>query len=73
MKNATLEKSKSLSTPKHRGSHSKNLTGKTSDKYPVILDGGKTVIFISDKSKEAETRERYELHRNNPASDKSSS
>jgi hypothetical protein len=34
--------------------------GSTSKKYPVILDGGRTIIYISDKSKEAETRERYE-------------
>ena len=30
------------------------------DKYPVTLDDGKTIIFISDKSKEPETRKRYE-------------
>jgi hypothetical protein len=27
--------------------------------YAVVLDGGKTTIFISDKSREAETIERY--------------
>jgi hypothetical protein len=27
------------------------------------LDGGRTTIFIADKSKEAETRERYALRR----------
>ena len=41
--------------------HSKLLTGSTADKHPVVLDGGKTIIFISDKSMEAETRYRYEL------------
>jgi hypothetical protein len=40
---------------------SKLLTGSLTGKYPVILDGGKTTIFISDKSKERETRERYEM------------
>jgi hypothetical protein len=35
--------------------------GSVADKYPVTLDGGKTIIFISDKSKESETRQRYEL------------
>jgi hypothetical protein len=40
---------------------SKLLTGSTIGKYPVILDGGKTTIFISDKSKETETRQNYEL------------
>jgi hypothetical protein len=27
--------------------------------HAVVLDGGKTTIFISDKSREAETIERY--------------
>jgi len=30
-------------------------------KYPIVFDGGKTIIYISDKSKEAETRERYTM------------
>ena len=42
-------------------SSSKLLTGSTADKYPVVLDGGKTIIFISDKSKEEETRLKYKL------------
>jgi len=42
---------------------SKLLTGSTVGKYPVILDGGRTIIYISDKSREAEVRERYELRR----------
>ncbi len=33
--------------------------GSTKDKYPVVLDGGKTIIYISDKKKERETIERY--------------
>ena len=33
--------------------------GSTKDKFPVVLDGGKTIIFISDKSKEQETISRY--------------
>jgi hypothetical protein len=44
---------------------SKLLTGSLVGKYPVILDGGKTTIFISDKSKEPEIRERYELRMSN--------
>lgn len=35
------------------------LTGSTADKYPVIMDDRKTIIFISDKSKENETRQRF--------------
>ena len=37
----------------------KQQSGSIKGKYPVYLDGGKTVIFISDKSKEKETIERY--------------
>lgn len=40
---------------------SKLSSGSVADKYPVTLDDGKTIIFISDKSKEPETRQRYEL------------
>jgi hypothetical protein len=43
----------------------KLLSGSIKDKYPVILDGGKTTIFISDKSKEAETRLKYAQQREN--------
>jgi hypothetical protein len=44
---------------------SKVLTGSIMGKHPVIMDGGKTTVFISDKSKESETRERYEMLKNN--------
>jgi len=49
---------KKSNTLKH---NHKLLTGETSDKYPILLDDGKTVIFISDKSKEAETRLKYKM------------
>ena len=54
---------KILANHSYKTPDSKMLTGSTTDKYPVILDGGRTIIYISDKSKEAETRERYELRR----------
>ena len=41
--------------------HTKLLSGSVEGKFPVTLDDGKTIIFISDKSKETETRRRYEL------------
>lgn len=44
---------------------SKLLTGSTKGKFPVVLDGGRTTIFISDESKESETREKYELRKDN--------
>jgi hypothetical protein len=37
--------------------------GSIKGKYAVVLDGGKTTIFISDKSLEAETIERYNQRR----------
>jgi len=39
--------------------HLKLATGSVHDKFPIVLDGGRTVIFISDKNKEAEIRLRY--------------
>jgi hypothetical protein len=42
---------------------SKLTSGSVKDKYPVVLDGGRTIIFISDKSKEAETRKKFETRR----------
>jgi hypothetical protein len=41
--------------------NSKLLMGSTKDKFPVLLDDGRTTVFISDKSKEAETRLKYKL------------
>jgi len=58
-----MEKMKSVA---HRtNSHPVNpLAGSLVGKYPVILDGGKTIIFISDKSKEAKTILKYEKRKN---------
>ena len=61
MKKDTLEYRMMQENNRHKISNARLLTGSTTDKYPVILDGGKTIIFISDKSKEAETRKKYEL------------
>jgi len=41
--------------------NNKLLSGVTSDKYAILLEDGKTIVFISDKSKEAETRLKYKL------------
>jgi hypothetical protein len=40
---------------------SKLLFGSVVDKYPVVLDDGRTIIFIRDKSREREIRLRYAL------------
>jgi hypothetical protein len=64
MKNDTLENRLSLANNRLKIPDAKLLMGSTKGKYPVILDDGKTIIYISDKSKEAETRLKYELLRN---------
>ena len=42
---------------------SKLSSGSVINKYPIILDGGKTILFISDQSKESEAREKYEMRK----------
>jgi hypothetical protein len=63
MKNDVLTNRMNLANHRLSVPHAKLLTGSIIDKYPVILDGGKTIIFIADKNMEAETRYRYELRR----------
>jgi hypothetical protein len=59
MKKDTMEYRMMLERQRLKISDSKLLSGSTTDKYPVILDGGRTTIYISDKSKETETRLKY--------------
>jgi len=61
MKNDTLENRMRMLHNREKISDEKLLMGSTHDKFPIVMDGGKTVIYISDKSKEAETRLKYEL------------
>ena len=65
MKKTTLEYRMMMEKNRFKPSASKLLTGSLVGKYPIILDGGKTTIFISDKSKEAETRAKYQLRKDN--------
>ena len=65
MRKDTLEFRMMQERQKSKTPDSKLLMGSIKDKHPVILDGGKTTIFISDKTMEAETREKYELRRDN--------
>jgi len=44
---------------------SKLSSGSLNNKYPVILDGGKTIIFISDRARESEIREKYAIRQEN--------
>jgi len=65
MKKDTLEYRMMQERQRLKIPDSKLLTGSLVGKYPIILDGGRTTIFISDKSKESETRKRYELRMGN--------
>jgi hypothetical protein len=40
---------------------SKLASGSVVNKYPIILDDGRTVVYIADKSREREIRLRYAL------------
>jgi hypothetical protein len=42
------------------------LTGSTENKYPVMMDDRKTIIFISDKSRENEIRLKYMMREQLP-------
>ena len=42
---------------------SKLSSGSVVDKFPILLDDGKTVVFIADKSREKEIRLRYALRK----------
>jgi hypothetical protein len=42
---------------------SKLLSGSVVDKYPVMLDDGRTIVYITDKSREREIRLRYGLRK----------
>jgi hypothetical protein len=64
MKRDTLEYRMMVEHNRLKVPNAKLLTGSLSGKYPVVLDDGKTTIFIDDQSKEAEARERYSLHMN---------
>jgi WD40-like Beta Propeller Repeat len=65
MKKDTLEYRMMQERQRLKIPDSKLLTGSLTGKYPVILDDGKTIIFISDKSKESEIRKTYELRMGN--------
>ncbi|MCX6266221.1 MAG: hypothetical protein NTW16_02535 [Bacteroidetes bacterium] len=65
MKKDTLEYRMMQERQRLKVPDSKLLSGSTKDKFPVVLDGGRTIIFIDDKSKESETRIRYDARRGN--------
>ncbi len=63
MKNDKMDNRNSLALHRSKIPDDKLLMGSTKGKYPVLLDDGKTTIYISDKSKEDETRLKYQLLR----------
>ncbi|MEI6889945.1 MAG: hypothetical protein ACOYM0_08700 [Bacteroidales bacterium] len=65
MKKTTLEYRMMIEHNRLKIPDVKLLSGSVVGKYPIILDGGRTIIFISDKSKEAETRQNYQLRKDN--------
>jgi hypothetical protein len=52
-------------TTHHRDSvpASKLSSGSVANKFPVLLDDGRTIVFISDKSREREIKLRYALRK----------
>jgi hypothetical protein len=63
MKKDTLENRMIIEHNRNKIPDSKLSMGSVINKYPIVLDDGKTIIFISDKSKETETRQKYKLQR----------
>jgi hypothetical protein len=62
--NEVPETKKKMNNYRIKANPVKLLTGNVTDKFPVVMDGGKTIVFISDKSKEQETRDRYAQRKN---------
>jgi len=58
--NDTFDNRLSISNHKLRVPKPKLSTGSLTGKYPVVLDDGRTIIYITDKSKESEIRLRYQ-------------
>jgi hypothetical protein len=61
MKNDIVDNRLNVSNHRVQIPQSKLSSGSISEKFPVVLDDGKTIVFIRDKSKEREIRLRYSL------------
>jgi hypothetical protein len=64
MKNDTLENRLNLARIRAKIPDDKLIMGSIKGKYPVIMDDGKTIVYISDESKADEVRLRYQTQRN---------
>jgi hypothetical protein len=63
MKDDKLDNRNSLALHRSKIPDDKLLVGSTKGKYPVVMDDGRTVVYISDESKAEETRLKYKLLR----------
>jgi len=64
MKHDSLENRLNLARLKAKIPDEKLSMGSVKGKFPVVLNDGKTVIYISDASKAEETKLKYEIQRN---------
>ena len=60
----TVDSRMGMSNHHHKAPKQKPSTGSLKGKYPVVLDEGRTIIYISDKSMEIEARKNYESRHN---------
>ena len=65
MRNDIFDNSPDLPNNRYKISDEKLSMGSTIDKFPVVLNDGRTIVYISDQSKEAEIRLKYELLKQN--------
>ena len=63
MKNDTMENRLNLARIKAKIPDDKLSMGSLKGKFPVIMDDGKTIVYISDETRADEIRLRYKLLR----------
>jgi hypothetical protein len=59
--NDSMDNRMKISNRQHKVPNPKLATGSVAGLYPVILDNGRTIIYIADKSRESEIRAQYAL------------
>ncbi len=59
--NDILDNHLSVSNHPRRVPKNKTYTGNLTGKYPIILNDGRTIIYVTDKSREDEIRAKYAL------------
>ncbi|MCK9401480.1 MAG: hypothetical protein M0Q51_15995 [Bacteroidales bacterium] len=61
MKNDKMDNRLSLALHRSKIPDDKLLMGSLKGKYPVVLDNGRTTVYILDESKAEETKLKYQL------------